>query len=146
MPDFRKVTGQSGAMLIRDDGSNFVDLFFENSTGNAIPEVPWTYTLNGRKESLRNLSIEDGVKLKHAIQLFVGTAQTIIFHLGESGSTELGGPTDLSAYIQRGSLQGTVNITVGAGTRKAIPYVNVNGVWRIAEPYSRFEGNWTQTT
>lgn len=145
MPDFTTPTGTAGTLIIRDDGVNNVDLIVRNAAGSAIQEIPWTYTLNGVKESLRNESLLEGEVEKLFIRLFVGAAQTITFHLGDTNSTELAGPTDLSAYIQRGTVQGTVNITVGNLVKKAIPYINVNGVWKQAEPYSRFEGNWKQT-
>lgn len=146
MREFTTPTGQSGTMVIRDDGINNIELLVRNPSGVEVRAIPWTFTLNGVKESLRSIDIPAGVTEQSFITLFVGSSQTVIFHLGATGSTALGGPTDLSAAIQRGALDGTVNITVGNVVRKAQPFVNVNGVWRRARPFGRDQGIWKQTS
>ncbi len=109
------------------------------------PNMPWSVTVDGVQQPIQTVAINTR-RTNFVGYVYVNTSQTITFHLGETNTTELGGPANYSAYVSRGDTLSVGRITQGGGTRRAIPYVRVAGVWRKAEPYVKYAGEWKQTS
>lgn len=117
----------------------------EYPTGDPIMEqMPWSYTLNGVRDPWRTARIMPNVWTTLG-KLYVPTSQTVTVHIGETGTSEIAGPHDYSFYAVRGAALSVGRITQGSTSLRAIPYVNVQGVWRVAEGYAKHEGTWKQT-
>lgn len=149
MPQYLVSTGTSGTIKIDDNNVDYFTIDMKYGAGDfdsVIEQMPWTLTLNGVKEGWKAFDLYSGDFYQRLGRIWVGKAQTVTFHLGDTGTTEVGGPLDYSFYVQRGTMQSAAYITDGATTKRAVPYVNVGGVWRTAEAYSKQNGEWKQTT
>jgi hypothetical protein len=77
--------------------------------------------------------------------IYVGYAINFTFHMGDTKTPQMGGPTDISVDLNQQGIR-TVSIKVGTEYKKAIPYVNVEGVWQKAAPWVCVDGSWVQST
>lgn len=142
------VTGDTGTLIIDDntDGPDkTVDLWIISSSTIAVPQLPWTYSLDGVIKPWQQFNFQDVVTRQHLGLIFVGPyVGDFTLHLGDTGTTQLGGPTDMDVPIN-GGLH-TMSIKVGTVWKKAIPYVNVAGVWTPVEPWVMDQGAWKKAT
>lgn len=140
-------TGTKGLIKLQDntDGNDkTVDLYVSSSSAISIPSLPWSYSIDGVLSDTKSFKFVATTAWQHLGKIYVGYAETFIFHLGNTGHAELGGPTDATATLQNSTK--VVNINVNGTWEKAIPYVNVNGVWTEAVPYVAYNSVWTETT
>lgn len=139
-------TGDSGTLLIEDYGANVGLYIRSDDEGEIIEQLPWTYTLNGVTESWKSHYFNSDYGWNHLGTIWVGYSQTITLRLGDTGSYDLGGPTDFPVVIHRGSAGTGARVRYGTEQRPAQAWVNVNGVWTPAELWVKHAGVWKQTT
>lgn len=144
MPDYYFPVSDRSQIYLYDDGYNSVHAYLTVNGGASAykDQLPWASTVDGVRSSWKTFQVYEGSYWNWMGTVYVGTSQTVTFHLGE---TEYGGPADASIFVHRGALFGSVRIFDGQTIRRAIPYVNVNGVWRLAEPWNKHVGTWKQT-
>ena len=102
MTDYYMSTGSTGQMLIRDLGST-VQFWITSNNGTTFDhEMPWTLTHNGYTYPgyyEHNYNAGSGWNL--VWQGPVTYSQTIMFKLGPTGTSGLGGPTTFNQFIFR---------------------------------------------
>lgn len=135
-------------MMIQDNEIDAVYFAVQNRTGEPYDNIYWQAVLDGYAVGWQKGSIPEGTDGNWVFlgQYYVQRSMVVTFQFGESGFPEMGGPTDLSAYVTRGQDRGGVRVIIGGQQRKASPFVNVNGVWKPAEPFANYSGDWRQTT
>lgn len=149
MPDYTMPTGTSSTMTIRDNGST-VEFWLTVPGSSYGSNIPWAFTVNGRTE-WREFDPPDTTgpapetRTHQFLTIDVPYSQTIGFQIADTNNAAIGGPTDFFQYITRGAGGAGVTLQVGNELKKAIPYINVNGVWKVAEPWSKIAGEWKQT-
>lgn len=137
-------TGTRGLMKVQDNTDGIdktVDLYIASSLAVSIPQLPWSYSIDGVKSDTKSFKFLSTTAWQHVGKVFVDYASTFIFHIDATGHPELGGPTDLSVTLANSTK--LVSIKVGNTWQKALPYVNVNGVWTPAVPMV-FSSTWKE--
>lgn len=147
-------TGDKGQLRIRDNtddaGLMNVEMAVRSLSPVSIPQMPWTYSINGIMSGWKSFNFKDTTLWQNLGVVHVGTAQRFTLHLGGTGTSQLGGPTDhqidLYGYVppSGGGGSGKVRIKIDGVYKLATPFVNVNGVWKQATPLVRSERGWTQ--
>lgn len=102
MPDYTMATGSTGTMMIRDLGNTVQFWITSNNSTTFDHEMPWTYTINGYTypgELEHNYNANSGWNLVQ--QWSVPYSQTVMFKLGATGTSGLGGPTIFNQFIFR---------------------------------------------
>lgn len=138
-------TGTRGLMKVQDNTDGIdktVDLYIASSLAVSIPQLPWSYSIDGVKSDTKSFKFLSTTAWQHVGKVFVDYASTFIFHIDATGHPELGGPTDLSVTLANSTK--LVSIKVGDIWQKALPYVNVNGVWTPAIPMVMSNSTWTE--
>lgn len=101
MTDYRKDTGSSGEMVIRDNGTTVTFLINAHSGSTFAHDMPWGYTINGVTNNSRESDYSAGAGWLTLGTWTVSTDQTVTFRLFDTGTSGLGGPTTLTAVIDR---------------------------------------------
>jgi hypothetical protein len=102
MTDYKKATGSSATMMIRDTGSVVEFWINSNNSSTWNSALPWGYTVNGVTGS-GTKSYSPGAGWVKLGAWTVTTNQTVTFRLGASGTSGFGGPTTFSVAISRTS-------------------------------------------
>ena len=102
MPDYYMSTGSTGQMLIRDTGGN-VEFWINSHNGTTFDhEMPWTYTINGYTyPGYLEYRYEAGMGWRMVGFWNITYSQTVMFKLGPTGTSGLGGPTTFNQFIFR---------------------------------------------
>lgn len=101
MTDYHKATGSAGDMMIRDTGTT-VEFWLQcDSTSTFNHQLPWAYIVNGSTSSWLEFDFVSGGSWQKLGYRTITYSQTVTFKLGSTGTSGLGGPTNLSAYINR---------------------------------------------
>ena len=102
MPDYYMNTGSTGTMLIRDTGGN-VEFWINSNNGTTFDhEMPWTSTINGYTyPGYYEYNYNAGAGWRQVAVYYIGTSQTVMFKLGPTGTSGLGGPTTFNQFIFR---------------------------------------------
>lgn len=103
MTDYKKNTGSSGTMMIRDTGTTIEFWLNSNNSSTFNNAVPWGYTINGVTNNTRESKYSAGAGWVKFGSWTVSTDQTVTFRLLDTGTSGFGGPTTLSATIDRSS-------------------------------------------
>jgi len=130
-------TGNVGKLIIQDKTDSTdktVDLYIQSTSSIAVPQLPWAYSIDGVMSPWQSFSFTDSVLRQHLGLVHVGYAEDFILHLGATGTTQLGGPTDFEVQLNQSGIR-TVSLNVDGVWKQAIPYVNVDGVWKPAAAY-----------
>ena len=138
-------TGTRGLMKIEDntDGPDkTVDLYIASSAPISVPNLGWSYSLDGVASSIASFNVTNTTAWQHVAKVFVGYASRVAFHIEASGTAELGGPTDLSVDLQNGTK--VVFVKVDGVWQPAIPFVFTGGAWQPATPYVFVNSQWTE--
>ena len=101
MTDYKKDTGSSGQMMIRDTGSVVEFWITANSSATYAYDMPWAYVVNGVTSSWREYSYSGSNGWEKLGGWTVSDSQTVTFKLGDTGTNGLGGPTTFSVAIDR---------------------------------------------
>lgn len=102
MVDYDKSTGSTGLMRIKDTGT-YVEFWLKASSYTYNYQLPWGYKVNGVTDTNNSFRFESSGSWQRLGRWNVTTDQTVTFYLYDSGTSGLGGPTTLSAAIQRSS-------------------------------------------
>jgi len=103
MVDFKKDTGSNGQMMIRDNGTT-VEFWITANNGTTYNHaMPWGWTVNGTTDNSNSYDYKAGAYWERLRVWTVSTDQTVTFRLFDTGTSGLGGPTTLSAFINRTS-------------------------------------------
>ena len=103
MVDHKKSTGDSGTMMIRDNGSTVSFMINSNNNVTFNNQLPWGYTVNGSTNNSRETRYSAGAGWVTLGSWTVSTDQTVTFRLFSTGTSGFGGPTTLSVSINRAS-------------------------------------------
>lgn len=101
MVDYKKDTGSTGEMIIRDNGTTVSFLINSHNSTTFNHDLPWGYTVNGVTNNSRQSDYSAGSGWKTLGSWTVTSSQTVTFRLFDTGTSGLGGPTTLSASIDR---------------------------------------------
>lgn len=104
MVDHKKDTGSSGEMIIRDNGNTVSFLINSHNSSTFTHDFPWGYTINGTTNNDREGDYGAGDGWVTLGSWSVTYDQTVTFRLFDTGTSGLGGPTTLSAFIDRTSV------------------------------------------
>lgn len=100
MVDFTKSTGTSGTLIIRDNGSNNVQLLLSNSQGATFAYgKSWSGRVNGVNVG-GSFDIA-GVQTVLLGSYTVTSTQDVTVAIGATGTSGLGGPTSFTKRISR---------------------------------------------
>lgn len=141
-------TGDRGVMVIQDKtdtADKTVDLYLQSLSPVFIPQLPWTYSIDGVMAPWQSKRFNFNAARQHLGLVYVGYADTFILHLGATGHPQLGGPTDFPISLNQAGVR-SVAIKVGDVWKQAVPYVNVDGVWKPAAPYVMSGSTWQKAT
>lgn len=103
MADYTRGTGSSGTMMIRDLGG-WVEFWLKAGSATFNHQLPWSFTANGAHSGWRTHDFVSGGNWQHLGSVYVTTRQTVTFHLGSTGTSGLGGPTDFSVFLERATV------------------------------------------
>lgn len=103
MTDYTKATGSTGTMKITDTGT-VVEFWLKAGSGTYNYQLPWGYTVNGVTNNNKTFRFEQGGAWQKLSSWTVTTTQTVTFRLFDSGTSGLGGPTTLTANINRSTV------------------------------------------
>lgn len=132
-------------MKVQDntDGTDkTVDLYIASSLAVSIPQLPWSYSIDGVLSDTKSFKFVSTTAWQHIDKIFVGYATQFVFHIDDTGHAELGGPTDLTVQLQNATK--LVNVKIGDIWVKALPFVNVGGVWTPATPMVMSNSSWVE--
>lgn len=110
MTDYKKSTGNSGTMMIRDNGSTVSFMINSNNSSTFAHQLPWGYTVNGTTNNSRESDYGAGDGWVTLGSWTVSTDQTVTFRLFDTGTSGFGGPTTFSVSIDRASAPATPTI------------------------------------
>lgn len=111
MTDYKKSTGSSATMLIRDNGSTVTFMLNANSSSTFAHQLPWGYTVNGTTNNDREVDYSQGDGWKTLGSWTVSSDQTVTFRIFDTGTSGFGGPTTFSVFINRSSYPNPPAIT-----------------------------------
>lgn len=143
-----KQTGTLGKIEIfdrTDADANTVDLYIEGS-GLSTRQLPWSYSIDGVDSELRSFQYHNVVGRQYVYSVHVGYALTFKFRLENTGTVQLGGPTELEINLQRGLGFRVVSIKVGNEYKQAVPLVRVGGIWKPASAMIMVNSEWKAVT
>ena len=101
MTDWTRATGTAGTMMVRDTGT-YVEFWLKGPAGTWNYDLPWGYTVNGVTDNTNEFRFEASGAYQMLGRWAVSTDQTVTFYLGNTGLSELGGPTTFNVTINRG--------------------------------------------
>lgn len=140
-------TGDHGQLRI-DNLSNTdaktCDLYIRSTSVVAVPNLGWGWALNDATPSLQTFNFQATTLWQHLGLVYVGHAASITLHLTDTGTAQLGGPTDLKIDLSSGASSVTINVS--GNLVQANPFVNVDGVWKPADAFVKVNGDWSTVT
>lgn len=153
MIEYTTPTGTGGTLKVVDKTDNpavmTVEFLIHFPNALSVPQLPWTYSIDGVMKPWKSVNFSGGPSWQPLGTAYAGGAETVTLHLGDTGTTELGGPTDQTVNLygySGGAQDALVRIRDGGVWKFAIPYVNDNGSWKKAVPYVKTPGGWKPTT
>lgn len=104
MVDYKKSTGSTGQMMIRDTGKAVEFWITSGDPYTFIYELPWGYTVNGVTNNNREhrYNKNSGWNMLGTWNIYSDT--TVTFRIFATGLSAFGGPTTFSANIQRATV------------------------------------------
>lgn len=103
MVDFDKSTGSTGTMRIRDTGTTVEFWINSGNSSTYNSNMPWAYVDASGSSGWLSYNYQANAGWERIRSWNVNTTQTVTFKLGDTGTSGLGGPTNLSAVINRAS-------------------------------------------
>lgn len=101
MTDYKKATGSTGSMMIRDTGTA---VQFWISSGNSSTfdnDLEWAYTANGSTTAWKSARYEANAGWQQLGSVNVTTTQTVTFKIEDTGTSGFGGPTTFNQSVNR---------------------------------------------
>lgn len=102
MVDYTRATGSSGTMMIRDHGGT-IEFWLKAGSATFDNQLPWGYTANNSNSGWLQFRFASGGAWQLLGSVHVGYSQNVTFHMGSTGTSGLGGPTDFTVWINRAS-------------------------------------------
>jgi hypothetical protein len=100
--DYKKSTGSSGTMMIRDNGS-VVSFMINSNNSSTFGTIPWGYTIGGVNNNTRETRYNAGDGWVTLGSWTLTVDQSVTFRIFDTGTSGLGGPTTLTVDIERSS-------------------------------------------
>ena len=113
MTDYNKATGNAGKLIIRDHGSTVEFLISCTDGATTVGSVGWSGRINGTNVG-GTVSLPAGFGTKSVGSWVAYGSQTVTFHMNATGTQGLGGPTDHSAAITRGTVPPAPGVVVAS--------------------------------
>jgi hypothetical protein len=101
--DYTHATGSSGTMLIRDLGYNIEFWINANSSTTWSDHIPWSWTTQFSSVS-GSFYYHQNSGWQKITTIALGFSSNVTFHLGATGTSGFGGPTDFTVYINRATV------------------------------------------
>lgn len=103
MPDYTRDTGSTGIMMIRDiPGENRVEFWLNSRNSTTFNHaLPWSGRVNGIETGTQYYNYTAGAGWRRLGNYSISTSQTVIFRIGNTGTSGFGGPTEFSQFITR---------------------------------------------
>lgn len=140
MTDYTADTGEGGKLIIRDNGSS-VEFLVKAGYSSTFGTVNWSGRVNNQDVSGSKQYPSGGNELSLG-SWGVSTSQRITFRIGSTGTSGLGGPTEFSVDISRGSPPGApTNLRVVTQTPFRIDIAYDRGP-ENGSPISRDGADW----
>jgi len=137
-------TGTDGEMRILDytddPDLNTLELWVKSSSAVAIAQLPWAYSIGSERSSWRSYNFDDVILWQRLTIVYLAAPAEFTFHLGDSNTAELGGPTDLT--IETHGYDPETGVPVDPYLTESV-YVRVDGVYKRAQVYANVGGIWT---
>lgn len=127
MADYTKGTGNGGIMLIRDQGLS-VEFWIQaglSATFIGSPGIPTNAYTDGAWRGLPNLANYSNREWRHLGSHNATYTQDVCFHIDDTGTQGLGGPTDFWQRVNRSTVPGApsgLTLTLATATRLGIAY------------------------
>lgn len=151
MKEYIQAVGDTGKLIIQDKtdtvkpSQKYVDLYIQSMSPVAIPQLPWRwYTDEQVGPTWKSFNFKNTTLRQHLGLVYVGYAHQFTLVLGNTGTSQLDGPTEFG--VDLATLVRTVSVKVGTVYKDAIPYVNVNGVWQRALVLVYDQDAWKEAT
>jgi hypothetical protein len=149
MVDWDKSTGSSGTMKIRDTGTYVEFWLNSNNSSTFNHQLPWSWIDAAGASGNQTFDYNAGAGWQRLRSWLVTTDQTVTFKIGDTGTSGFGGPTSLSATIERATVPGapytpvTSNVT---GTSITVSAQNPGSNGGAAITARQFARNTVNTT
>lgn len=127
MADYTKPTGAGGTLLIRDTGSAVEFWLGQSISATFSGGIPWSGNVNGVGVG-GSFPWSSGGGWRLVASYGVSTSQNVTFAIGSTGTSGFGGPTSLTAYINR-TPPATVPSVPGNPTFSEITPTSVRVSW-----------------
>jgi len=109
--DYTRSTGSSGTMLIRDLGGNVEFWINSNNSTTWSDHIPWSWsTPNGSNSG--SFYYHQNSSWQRVSTAYVSTSGFVTFHLGNTGTSGFGGPTDFTVFLNRATVPPAPNPVV----------------------------------
>lgn len=144
-------TGNAGTLKIIDETDQSlngiyprnIQLWIRSISVVSVPQLSWSIEFDGVTPNLRAFNFQNTTLWQRLGVVYAGYAETATLYLGNTGTTQLGGPTTFTVDLLGGVSKADVN--VGGVHKSAIPYVRDGGVWKLADAYVMDQGSWKKS-
>lgn len=106
MTDYTRGTGSSGTMLIRDLGQTVEFWINANNSTTWSDHIPWGWTVPWASAS-GTFYYHPNSAWQRITTIQVGQSANVTFHLGATGTSGFGGPTDFTVFLNRATIPQT---------------------------------------
>jgi hypothetical protein len=115
MVDYKKDTGSSATMMIRDTGTNVEFWLNSNNSSTFSHQLPWSYTDASGTSGTKYHDYSAGEGWSLVRRWSVTTDQNVTFRIGDTGTSGFGGPTSFTVAIDRASIPSPPSIVTLSG-------------------------------
>jgi len=107
--EYTRSTGSSGTMLISDNApgasSGTIEFWINSNNGTTFDhELPWAATIDGSFQGWQEFDYNAGAGWQQLGVWNITYSQNVTFHLGATGTSGFGGPTNFTQWIQRATV------------------------------------------
>lgn len=147
--------GTSGQVKIQDntgDGKKNVACWIKGPSIN-IPALPWSWVIYNsagddvQASNLLSFQLQANNNWQLLGYVYVDDNARFLLGIGGTGTDEMGqsGET-FNIYLAGNPDISLLSIKVGDQYKKAVPFVNDNGIWKPAQVWAMSAGDWKRTT
>lgn len=147
--------GTSGKVKIQDNtdsGSKNVVVWLQGPS-ISIPSIPWSWVLYDsdgnavQSSNLLSFRLLANNNWQLVSYIYVGTNARFLLGIGATDTDEMGRTGETFSIPLMGNPDiSLVSIKVGDQYKKAIPFINDNGVWKPVQVMVMSAGEWKRTT
>lgn len=140
MTDWTRSTGTNGTMMIRDIQGKIQ--FWLKAAPQVGGYLQYRFTVNGVTDSNNVFDFKTGGDWQLVRQWTVSTTQTVEFYLYQTAGPSLGGPTNLSAYIDRNTIPEAPSLASGLITATSVQINMSDGDSNGGDPIDLRRVSW----